>query len=160
MFVKTYVEIPMDLRSVGDSLRQGASQWLPPLAARVEQDGERLLVDVGLSLGPYRLNRPARVVLGEPMLTERVVSIPFRLRVNGGERLFPCFEGSIDAAWLGPERTQVAVVAQYDPPFGLLGRALDRALLHRVAETIASEFLTGIAAHIAEPPRPVLAMRA
>src|SRR5258708_5978504 len=79
------------------------------------------------------------------MTTDRVVLLPLRLRVIDRERLFPSLEGSLDAAWLGPGRTHLALTANYEPPLGVVGRAVDRALLHRVAEAVAQRFLEAAA---------------
>jgi hypothetical protein len=42
---------------------------------------------------------------------------------------------------LGEDRTQLAISARYRPPRGVVGRAVDRALLHRVAEATLKDFL-------------------
>ena len=44
-------------------------------------------------------------------------------------------------AGLGPNRTQLSVSAQYRPPLGMVGRAIDRTLLHRVAEATMKVFI-------------------
>jgi len=51
-------------------------------------------------------------------------------------------------AGIGASRTQLAISAQYDPPLGSVGRALDRALLHRVAEATLKDFLDRVAAAV------------
>ncbi len=102
-------------------------------------------MDVGLEVGGQEVSRRARLELGEPMTTDRVVLLPLRLRVIDRERLFPSLEGSLDAAWLGPGRTHLALTANYEPPLGVVGRAVDRALLHRVAEAVAQRFLEAAA---------------
>ena len=79
------------------------------------------------------------------MVTDRVVLLPLRLGVEVGARLFPSLEGTLEAAWLGSGRTHLALTATYEPPFGVLGRTVDRALLHRVAEAVAQRFLEAVA---------------
>ena len=37
--------------------------------------------------------------------------------------------------------TQLAISARYEPPFGAIGRLVDRAVLHRVAEATLKDFL-------------------
>jgi hypothetical protein len=71
--------------------------------------------------------------------------LPMRLRARDHRRLFPTLECSLDAAWLGPGRTYLALSAIYEPPLGLVGRAVDRTLLHRVAETAVQRFLVAVA---------------
>jgi hypothetical protein len=92
----------------------------------------------------------ADLLLGEPHVTQAVASVPLRLRVHGHERLVPSFYGSFDMAWLGPARTQLALSLQHEPPLGIVGRAVDRTLLHRVAETVARSFLEVAARRLEE----------
>ena len=42
---------------------------------------------------------------------------------------------------MGEDRTQLAISARYRPPLGVLGRTVDRVLLHRVAEATVKDFL-------------------
>jgi len=79
------------------------------------------------------------------MIADRVVLLPLDLRVEKHEQLFPSLEGSLDAAWLGAGRTHLALTVRYEPPFGVVGKAVDRALLHRVAEAVAQRFLEAVA---------------
>jgi hypothetical protein len=141
MFLKSYVEIEASFDVVQAAMLSDPGQRLAGLAAVVEQEGERLLVEVGLEVGGRQLGRRADLVLGEPQVTELVVSLPVRIRVHGDHRMFPSLYGSLDAAWLGATRTQLALSLQYEPPLGALGRAIDRTLLHRVAETVAHDLL-------------------
>ena len=42
---------------------------------------------------------------------------------------------------MGEDRTQLAISARYRPPLGVLGRTVDRVLLHRVAEATVKDFI-------------------
>ena len=46
-------------------------------------------------------------------------------------------------------RCQLAISARYDPPLGAVGRAIDRALLARVAEATVKDFLDRVRDSIA-----------
>jgi hypothetical protein len=50
-------------------------------------------------------------------------------------------EADLEVASLGPSATQLAISARYSPPLGIVGRMLDRAVLHRVAEATIKDFL-------------------
>ena len=152
MFLKSVTELTIDFDDVRAAMLHRPHRWLEGLADAAGREGDRLLVDVGLELGGHQLRRRARLELGEPVSTDRIASLPLRLRVEDHERVFPELEGSLDAAWLGPGRTHLALMAQYEPPFGALGRAVDRALLHRVAEAIAQRFTEAIAWRLSTPP--------
>ena len=150
MFRKSYVDVEARFRAVRAARLTDAAAWLDGLAAEAEREGERLLAEVGLEVAGRRLRRRADLVLGQPQVTEAVASLPVRIRVHGSQRLFPSFYGSLDAAWLGSRRTQLALSLQYEPPLGALGRSMDRTLLHRVAETLAHDFLRLAAERLAE----------
>jgi hypothetical protein len=145
MFLKSYTELPMSFEEVRAAMLRQPQRWLSGLADAAERDGRRLLIEVGLQVGGRGLSHDAWLEVGEPITTDRVASLPIRLHAEGHERLFPSLEGTLDAAWLGTGRTYLALTAQYDPPFGGLGHAIDRALLHRVAEAVGRRFLEAAA---------------
>lgn len=145
MFMKAVTEVEVDFDEVRAAMLSDPRVWLASLAAAAEHDGDRLLVDVGLRVVGQEVRRRAGLEVGEPMTADRVVLLPLRLRVEEHERLFPSLEGSLDAAWLGAGRTHLALTVSYEPPFGVVGKAVDRALLHRVAEAVAQRFLEAIA---------------
>jgi len=148
MFMKSVVEVDVDFEDVRAAMLSDPRAWLATLAATAEDDGDRLLVDVGLQVAGRDVSRRAVLEVGEPMTADHVVLLPLHLRVEEHERLFPSLEGSLDAAWLGSGRTHLALTANYEPPFGVVGRAVDRALLHRVAEAVAQRFLEAVAGEL------------
>jgi hypothetical protein len=66
-------------------------------------------------------------------------------KASGSGRLFPKLEADLELAPLGPSRTQLAISARYRPPLGTVGRAIDRAALHLVAEATIKDFLDRVA---------------
>ena len=58
---------------------------------------------------------------------------------------------------LGSTRAQLTFRGSYDPPLGPVGEVLDRALLHRVAESSVKAFMDRIANALSraeDPPAP------
>jgi hypothetical protein len=141
MFLKSYVDVGFNFDAVRAAMFQEPTAWLDGLAAALEEEGERLLVEVGLQVGGQRRRKRAKLVVGQPRATDRVASLPIRLHLQGDQRLFPSLYGSLDSAWLGLGRTQLVLNLQYEPPLGLVGQAMDRTLFHRVAETAARDLL-------------------
>jgi hypothetical protein len=148
MFLKAVAELPIDLDAVRPALLDRPESWLGGLAEAAGDDHDRLLVGVGLG-GGHRLTRPATLRLGRPVtFGDRVVSLPLRLRMADHAELFPVLDGDLEAAWLGPGRTHLALAARYEPPFGLLGRVADGALLHRIAELVVQRLLDAVAGRL------------
>ena len=67
--------------------------------------------------------------------------LPMSWRPIGMEGLVPSLEADVEIASLGPRRAQLSISGRYEPPMGALGRAIDRALMHRVAEATLKDFL-------------------
>jgi len=78
------------------------------------------------------------------------VVIPLRWTAVGAHGLFPTMDADLEIAPLGPQMTQLAVSARYTPPLGVVGRAIDRALLHRVAEATLKDFMDRLRASLLE----------
>ncbi|HEY7202535.1 MAG TPA: hypothetical protein VIC57_20105 [Candidatus Dormibacteraeota bacterium] len=151
MFLKAVTELPIDFEAVRAGMLDGPDRWLDPLADAAGHDQDRLLVDVGLGPGGGAPTRPASLSLGTPVvLGDRVLSLPLRLRMSDHAALFPVLDGNLDVAWLGEGRTYLAMAVQYEPPFGLLGRVADGALLHRVSELVVQRFLASAATRLTE----------
>ena len=145
MFLKNVTELAVDFDDVRAVMLHAPREWLARLAAEAGEQGDRLTVHVGLEVAGQHVGGPVGLEIGEPLDSDRVVMLPLRIQSVDHRRLFPRLEGSLDAAWLGPGRTYLALSLTYDPPLGLAGRVVDRALLHRVAETVAQRFLERIA---------------
>ena len=62
-----------------------------------------------------------------------------------GDGLLPRLDATVELGPLGEDRTQLAISARYQPPLGVVGRAVDRVLLHRVAEATLKDFLDRLA---------------
>lgn len=150
VFLKCYVEVPLPYAEVRERMISDPRAWLGDLTDAAQRDGERLLVEVGLSAAGRRLQRSAAIETGTVRADERIAMLPVRFSIDEASRLFPVMEGMLDAAWLGDNRSQLALELRYRPPLGLIGEAVDRALLHRVAETVMRGFLESAAARLVD----------
>ncbi|HXF37258.1 MAG TPA: hypothetical protein VNO17_08775 [Actinomycetota bacterium] len=140
MFVRYFSEIPLPLERVEAALLEDPHAWLPGVAQRAEDRSRRLLAEVGFGEA-FRIDKQVEISLGEVLRRNGTTLLPMSWKVTGAESLFPKLEADIEVAALGPGRTQLAMSARYTPPLGALGRAIDRALLHRVAEATIKDFL-------------------
>lgn len=144
MFVRSFVEIASAYGAVRDALLHDVGSWLPGLANTAGAAGEARMADVGFGHA-VRVDRTVRVEIGAPISDERRTLIPLRWKPESNEALFPALDGEIEVAPVGAESTQLSMTARYTPPFGLLGRVADRALLHRVAEATVKDFVDNVA---------------
>jgi hypothetical protein len=141
MFARYFLELDLPFDEVERALLRSPKDWVPGVAADAEARGELLLAEVGFGRSAFRLGKRVEIVLGDPMRFPSKTILPMSWRPEGGQPLFPSLDADIEVAALGPTRAQLSVSARYRPPLGVLGRVVDRALLHRVAEATLKDFL-------------------
>jgi hypothetical protein len=76
--------------------------------------------------------------------------VPITWVATGARGLFPRLEGEMVVSEVGPELTQLIFRGSYDPPLGLVGEALDKILLHRLAEASVKHFVDGVIAAVSD----------
>jgi hypothetical protein len=144
MFARYFVELAISAGAVEDALSQDPSRWLSGLAEGANHRGDLLLAEMGFG-ETLRIKRTVVVELGPPVRSPSQSIFPIRWVPSGSAGLFPSLDADLEVAPIGPERTQLAMSARYVPPFGAVGRAVDRALLSRVAEATLKDFLDRVA---------------
>ena len=140
MFARYYVELPLPAEEVERALIRSPESWVPGLAREANSHGERLLADVGFG-EHVRVDRIVAIEFGNPIRTPSKTILPVRWVANEAAGLFPALDADLEVAPIGPNLTQLAMSARYVPPLGALGRAIDRTLLHRLAEATLKDFL-------------------
>jgi len=153
MFLKTYLDVPVSVDSFKATFSWEPERCFGGLGERTREEGERLLAEAGLAgfnvrrapSGPDRETSPgrARLQLGGVLVHENLVSVPFELRIEGPGG-FPSLIGTIDAAWLGPERAYLSLSLQYDIASHLLDRTVERTVYNRVVEVVMQHFLANV----------------
>jgi hypothetical protein len=155
VYVRYYLELPLPAEEVERLLISAPESWIPGLAREADGHGEQLLADVGFGHGS-RLDRSVAIDLGQPIQMPSRTILPLKWTAARTSGLFPSLDADLEVAPLGPHLTQLAMSARYRPPFGALGKAIDRALLHRVAEATLKDFLDRVAAALlAESGAPI-----
>ena len=109
------------------------------------REGEDLRDKIGLSRGHSVMAKTVQLVAGIPLRGGQQTTVPFAWEATGTPGLFPKLDADLIVATVGPELCQIAMRGTYDPPLGPLGRALDRAVLHRVAEASVKSFVDRVA---------------
>ncbi len=141
MFVRYYLELPLPPARVEQTLLGSAPEWLSELAGEAQRRGDGLLAEVGVGPLGARLGRRVAVRLGQPVAFPSMTSLPMTWEPLGMDGLFPRLDADLEVGPLGEGRTQLAISARYRPPLGVVGQAIDRVLLHRVAEATVKDFL-------------------
>ncbi|HJT37420.1 MAG TPA: hypothetical protein VJ818_03255 [Actinomycetota bacterium] len=147
MFVYYYVEIEEPFGLVERRLLERLG-IVEDMATEAYREGEKLRTKIGIGADGQLLAKSVKVDVGPPLRGERETEIPISWRATGTPGLFPSMDAGIVIAALGPDLTHIALRGSYEPPLGSLGRALDRTLLHRIAEASVKSFLDRLAASL------------
>jgi hypothetical protein len=151
MFVRYYIELSLPAEKVEQVLVGAAAGWLSAMAGAAQARGDGLLGEVGVGPSAARLRRQVRIQLGRPVRFPSMTSLPLTWDPVGLEGLLPRLDANLELGALGQDRSQLAISARYRPPLGVVGRAVDRVLLHRVAEATVKDFLDRVGQAITEP---------
>lgn len=149
MFVRYFVELPVKNEEVEAALLRDPGSWLPGLAQAATEHGDALLTEVGFG-DTVRVERTVAMEFSEPIRVAGKMMLPVKWTAAKRAGLFPALEADVEVAGLGPARTQLSLSGRYDPPLGAVGRAIDRALFHRIAEATIKDFVDRLAARLLE----------
>ena len=144
MFARYYLELPLPAEDVERAVLADPGAWVPGIARQASARGEALLAEVGFGDG-LRIGKQVSLEFGAPIRMPSKTVLPIQWRAAAGESLFPALDADLEVAPLGSHATQLSMSARYVPPMGALGRAIDKALLHRVAEATIKDFLDRVA---------------
>jgi len=148
MFVYYYLHVNSPFAVVDRRLR-GLLAGLDGIATAAYRDGETLRgkIGVGGSIEPL-VAKTVRIDVGLPQSGEVEMSVPIAWEATGTPGLFPTMEGDIVISSLGDELTQLTFRGSYTPPLGQIGRAIDRVLMHHIAEASVKDFLDRVASSL------------
>jgi hypothetical protein len=102
-------------------------------------------------VGAIGLSKLVRVQVRELARSEKSAGIALRWEATGGG-LFPVLDADVRLTPAGEHVTLLSMAGSYRPPLGSLGKALDGAILHRVAAATIRGFVAQVAARIGGGP--------
>jgi len=118
-------------------------------------DGLTGLVRVGPLGAAPGLSKLVEVQLLDPVSRGDSAVLALRWEATGpGGGLFPVLDADMALTPAGAHSTRLSLAGSYRPPFGAVGAALDRAILHKVADATIRSLLTRVADALAGPQDP------
>ena len=145
MFIRYYVELPYPRAVLEKALLSASESLIPSIASFADDRGQHLLAEVGFPVEGHRVSKHVEIDVGPPVASTGKTWIPISWRATGPTGLFPVLDAELEFASLGSELTQLALSGRYQPPLGLVGRTIDKALLSRVAEATIKDFVDRLA---------------
>jgi hypothetical protein len=121
----------------------------------LDVDGKAQLANVGIKIGNVPIYKHVRLQVENSRVAAHRASVMLAISWTavGGPPLFPSMEGTLHAYPCGPQSTRLTLNARYDPPMGALGNMIDRALMHRLAQSTMHDFVLRLAATLTDELR-------
>jgi hypothetical protein len=160
MLIQDFVQIEWPYSAVRGLLEDQPIAVLAGSAHRAYREGEVLSLKMSNSPERGRMAKDVALDVGRPHEKRDGIVIPVCWWATKATWLFPCLDGDIVIAPVGVERTQIMIMASYEPPLVSASRELDAIVLRRAVESTVRSFLSLVATHVAELLRepPALAI--
>ncbi|MCA1840003.1 MAG: hypothetical protein ABR507_02635 [Actinomycetota bacterium] len=112
--------------------------------------GEAILMRAGPEAGAVA--KTVRLLVETPFFLEDEVVILISWEATGATALFPKMDAELRLAPVSPSISKLGIEGSYEPPLGTIGRVINRALLHRVAEATIKHFIDRLGEALLWPP--------
>jgi hypothetical protein len=122
-------------------LKAGPQAWLPEFA----QEAETVTAELAFDQAGGHVRRRVAVELGTVQLFAYGVTVRIQWKAAEHPNLYPRLEGHLRLERRQPTGCRLRFDVRYTPPAGRLGTSVDRALMHRVAESTVENFLDRVA---------------
>lgn len=147
MFVQYYGEVTRPYDDVVDRCPLVLVQ-LEGWAEHSYRDGEAIRAKMGPRGEGSFVAKTVQLQVGKVVESSDARRIPLTWEATGTPGLFPKMDAELVVARVGDDLTQVKIQGHYDPPLGTVGRLMDRAFLHRIAEASTKELVDSIVAEL------------
>ena len=137
--------MPHPRAALEKALLSAPESLIPSIASFADDRGQHLLAEVGFPVDGHRVSKNVEIEVGRPIASGGKTWIPIAWRATGPSNLFPVLDAELEFAPLGTQLTQLSLSGRYQPPLGLIGRTIDKALLSRVAEATIKDFVDRLA---------------
>jgi hypothetical protein len=138
MFVRHSVHIDQPIAAVSRLLTDSAHSWLPRLK-------DENVSEVGLRIAGVPVRKKVTVEVGKAVSGASWAEVPMTWKATFAKPLFPVMDGKVELAPVDGRVTRLTVSGMYEPPLGKVGKRLDEAVMHKVAEATVKELAESIA---------------
>ena len=133
------VEVPIVFRNA----TKAAASHAQSLASELSVNIAGIEVGTDISISIKKIEAHPKQVASSP-----ITRLQLEWAAAKRPRLFPFMKAELSIYPLTATETQLDFFGNYDPPFGVLGNALDAVVGHRIAEASVHLFIKNIAAYL------------
>lgn len=143
MLAQASAILPFPSETVEAALITPSHKW----SVALDGDGGKLLASVGITVGRIPVYKHVQLTVGQASVSSGTgrMFLPVDWESVGGPPIFPKMEGTLHVEPYVTGQTKITLNARYDPPFGDLGKLIDRMVMHRVAQVTMTDFVDRLA---------------
>jgi hypothetical protein len=154
--IRSYDYVNHPYAAVRDALVKDPAGVLRAATTAAASRARAVAAALHVNIGPLDIGAEIAVTVGEireqtldaPM--SRVTRIPIEWVAAHRAALFPIMNADLSLYPLTATETQLDFLGRYEPPFGILGGALDAVVGHRIAEASVQRLVTDVANYLRE----------
>lgn len=147
-----YVNHPYD--GVRDALRDDALAVFRSATQAAASRAHEVAIGLHVNLGALKIG--TEIALNVVGIEEEAGNAPADRRLTidleweaaKASRLFPLMDGQLAVYPLSATETQLDFSGNYEPPFGVVGTAIDALVGHRIADASVHRFVADVAAYL------------
>jgi len=149
MFVQDFQLIDRPYPQVAGDLRVDPGAVLAQSIGPASEASEHLRTRVGPASWPALLTRTVELHLGLLRPFRDGLIVAFSWDSPHACSVLPHLDADLEIAPFGVERTEAILRGRYQAPGGVIGRGVDEAVLHRIAEATLRSFLVEVCRRLA-----------
>ncbi|MEZ5319489.1 MAG: hypothetical protein R2752_18970 [Vicinamibacterales bacterium] len=151
--IRAFDYVNQPYASVRDLLAKDAGSLFRSATKVAEARTGELVAALSVDIQGLEVSRDITIRIGDAREDtgprhSHVTHIPIEWQAKDSPGLFPVMKADLAVYPLSSTETQVELTGRYEPPMGIIGKALDAAVGHRIAEASVHRFVTAVVEHI------------
>lgn len=145
-----YVNQPFD--RVCEALRMKSSSVFHDATTSAESRAEAVAAGLHVNIAGIEIGKNVTIEVKSYTDIEtrsgRKMTVHLQWQASDSPGLFPVMIAELDVYPITATETQLDFHGDYQPPLGILGKAIDAVMGHRIAEASVHKFLSEVAAYL------------
>jgi len=145
-----YVNQPYD--QVCEALRAKSNAVFHAATKSAESRGGEVAAGLHVKIAGFDVSKDVEILIKHYTEVEsrsgKKMTVEFEWKAAEASGLFPSMTAQMDIYPITKTETQLDFHGEYEPPLGIMGKAIDAVLGHRIAEASVHQFVNEVAAYL------------
>ena len=150
--IRCYDYVNQSYDKVCDALRSNSNAVFHAATMSAEARGGEVAAGLHVKIAGFDVSKDVEILVKYCSEIEsksiNKMTIEFVWKAAEASGLFPVMTAQLDIYPITKTETQLDFHGQYEPPLGVMGKAIDAVLGHRIAEASVHQFLNEVAAYL------------